>query len=32
MLRLISTYKIKINVFFPEMLGIVVLVAENGEF
>ena len=30
--RLISTYKIKINVFLPEMLCVVVLVAENGEF
>ena len=30
-LRSIFTYKIKINVFLPEMC-LVVLVSENGEF
>ena len=27
-----NTYKIKINVFLPEKLCVVVLVAENGEY
>ena len=31
-LRGILTYNIKINVFLPEMLFVVVLVAENGEY
>ena len=31
-LQRIFTYKIKINVFLPEMLCVVVLVAGNGEF
>ena len=31
-LRLKFAYKIKINVFLPEMLCVVVLVTENGEF
>ena len=31
-LRWIFTYKININVFLPEMLCVVVLVAKNREF
>ena len=31
-LRWLFTFMIKMIVFFPEMLCVVVLVAENGEF